>query len=45
MTIRVGAWLLAGALLVPASASAQQVIRLGHVAFPGSLFDIVATEY
>ena len=29
----------------PERAAAQQVIRLGHVAFPGSLFDIVATEY
>ena len=29
----------------PLAASAQQVIRLAHVAFPGSIFDIAATEY
>ena len=45
MKARLVTWLLAGVLLVPAPAFAQQVIRLGHVAFPGSLFDIVATEY
>ncbi len=32
-------------LAAPARAAAQQVIRLGHVGFPGSLFDVVATEY
>src|SRR5574341_2239291 len=42
---RVFALVLAVLLLVPAGASAQQVIRLAHVGFPGSLFDIVATEY
>ena len=39
------ALVLALLLVPPASASAQQVIRLAHVAFPGSIFDIVATEY
>ncbi len=34
-----------GSLALPGGAGAQQVIRLGHVGFPGSLFDIVATEY
>lgn len=29
----------------PPDAAAQQVVRIGHVGFPGSLFDIVATEY
>ncbi|HEV8639749.1 MAG TPA: TRAP transporter substrate-binding protein [Methylomirabilota bacterium] len=32
-------------LALPDRAAAQQVIRLGHVGFPGSLFDIVAAEY
>ncbi|HEU5322687.1 MAG TPA: TRAP transporter substrate-binding protein [Methylomirabilota bacterium] len=46
MTIRrLAAAVVLGIALVPAVASAQQVIRLGHVAFPNSLFDIVATEY
>jgi tripartite ATP-independent transporter DctP family solute receptor len=34
-----------GWLALPGGAGAEQVIRLGHVGFPGSLFDIVATEY
>lgn len=37
--------LVAAVAAGPAPAAAQQVIRLGHVAFPGSLFDLVATEY
>lgn len=37
--------LLAVLALVPAAASAQQVIRLAHVGFPGSIYDIAATEY
>ncbi len=43
--MRALAVVLALVLLTPAAAAAQQVIRLGHVGFPGSLFDIVATEY
>ena len=31
--------------LWPAAAAAQQVIRLGHVGFPGSLFDISANKF
>jgi len=30
---------------LPATAAAQQTIRLGHVAFPGSLFDIVSNRF
>jgi TRAP-type transport system periplasmic protein len=37
--------LLAIGLGLPPVASAQQAIRLGHVGNPGSIFDIVATEY
>jgi tripartite ATP-independent transporter DctP family solute receptor len=29
----------------PSAVAAQQVIRLGLAAFPGSIFDVVATEY
>lgn len=36
---------LAVLALVPASAAAQQVIRIAHVGFPGSIYDIAATEY
>jgi tripartite ATP-independent transporter DctP family solute receptor len=36
---------LAAALLAAAPASAQQVIRLAHVGFPGSIYDIAASEY
>ena len=45
MTKRLIAILAVVLWLVPVAASAEQVIRLGHVAFPGSLFDILATEY
>jgi tripartite ATP-independent transporter DctP family solute receptor len=31
--------------LWPAAAAAQQVIRVGHVGFPGSLFDITANKF
>lgn len=37
--------LMSVSLAPPAPALAQQVIRLGHVAFPGSLFDLCANEY
>jgi tripartite ATP-independent transporter DctP family solute receptor len=43
--IRVLAVVLAVLALVPASAAAQQVIRIAHVGFPGSIYDIAATEY
>ena len=36
---------LAAVLLAAAPASAQQVIRLAHVGFPGSIYDIAASEY
>ncbi|MBI3637983.1 MAG: TRAP transporter substrate-binding protein, partial [Candidatus Rokubacteria bacterium] len=36
---------LVALLAVPAAASAQQVIRLAHVGFPGSTYEIVATEF
>jgi tripartite ATP-independent transporter DctP family solute receptor len=42
---RVLAFGLALLVVLPVPASAQQVIRLAHVAFPGSIFDLVATEY
>ncbi len=43
--IRVLAVVLAVLALGPASAAAQQVIRIAHVGFPGSIYDIAATEY
>jgi tripartite ATP-independent transporter DctP family solute receptor len=45
---RLGAMLGMAALalaLWPAAAPAQQVIRLGHVGFPGSLFDVTANKF
>jgi tripartite ATP-independent transporter DctP family solute receptor len=39
------ALVLALSLAVPSVAAAQQVIRLAHVGFPGSIYDLVATEY
>ena len=43
--IRGLAVLVAVLALLPATASAQQVIRLAHVGFPGSIYDIAAAEY
>jgi tripartite ATP-independent transporter DctP family solute receptor len=37
--------LAAGLLAVPASAQQPVTIRLGHVGFPGSLFDITANKF
>jgi tripartite ATP-independent transporter DctP family solute receptor len=45
MTRRLMAILTGVLLLVPVAASAQQIIRLGHVGFPGSIYEIVAAEY
>lgn len=44
MTRRLMAILTGVLLLVPVAASAQQIIRLGHVGFPGSIYEIVAAE-
>src|SRR5215475_3073209 len=43
--LRVGAVVVALLALAPGTAFSQQVIRLAHVGFPGSIYDIVATEY